>query len=166
MKIYLLRHGSAVDIGERGVGTDEERMLTKEGRESTAMVLRRLRKVCKPQQIWTSPLVRARETAEIAHEILRLQPEVAMLDHLRPGTDPAVVLRWLKTRTEDALMLVGHLPDLAILGTMLVAQSRTEGIVLKKAGVCCIEFEGVIGEGLGQLVWLVSPSLLSRTESY
>ncbi|MEI8138603.1 MAG: phosphohistidine phosphatase SixA [bacterium] len=166
MKIYLLRHGSAVSVGEQGVCTDEERMLTKEGRECTATVLRRLRKVCKLQQIWTSPLVRARETAEIASEILEPHVQVSTLEHLRAGADPARILRWLKTCTDDSIMLVGHMPDLAMLGSLLTLQVEAEGMALKKSGICCIEFEGQIKEGNGRLMWLVSPSFLSKIEDH
>ncbi len=164
MKIYLLRHGSAVNIGEQGVCTDKERMLTKEGRECTATVLHRLRKVCKPQQIWTSPLVRARETAEIAGEILEPHVQVSLSEHLEAGADPVRILRWLKTRTDDSIMLVGHMPDLAILGSLLTLQVPAEGMVLKKSGICCIEVEGPVKEGKGRLMWLISPSLLSKIE--
>jgi len=164
MKIFLLRHGSAFDIGECGANTDAERMLTKEGRDCTTTVLRRLRKVCQPQRIWTSPLVRARETAEIACEILEPAEPLSMLDHLRAGGDPSGVLRWLKTCTEESLMLVGHMPDLAILGSLLILRVEAEGMALKKSGVCCIEFEGAVKEGYGRLVWLVTPSLLSRLD--
>ena len=59
-------------------------------------------------------------------------------------------------------MLVGHMPDLAILVASLTLGVESEGIALKKSGVCCVEFEGRIGEGKGHLAWLVTPSLLSR----
>ncbi len=164
MQLFLMRHGSAFDIGERGVRTDAERMLTQEGRDCSATVLRRVSKVCKPQHIWTSPLVRARETAEIACEILVPSEPLSMLESLRSGEDPREVLNWLKTCTEDSLMLVGHLPDLAILATMLITRVEADGIILKKSGVCCIEFDGPLREGLGRLAWLVTPSLLERIE--
>ncbi|MEI6167594.1 MAG: phosphohistidine phosphatase SixA [bacterium] len=164
MKLYLLRHGSAVDIGEKGVSSDEERMLTREGRECTTTVLRRLRKVCRPQRIWTSPLVRARETAEIACEILSPPAPLSTLKSLSAGTEVDRILPWLKTCEEESLMLVGHMPDLAILAACLTMRVKTEAIILKKSGLCCIEFDGRIAEGKGQLVWLVTPSLLSRLE--
>ena len=164
MKLFLMRHGSAFDIGEHGVRTDAERMLTREGRDCTATVLRRLRKVCKPQHIWTSPLVRARETAEMACEILEPDEPLSTLDYLRSGEDQGGVLNWLKTRKEDSLMLVGHMPDLAILGTLLTLRVEAEGMILKKSGVCCIEFAGSVKEGIGRLMWLVTPSLLARID--
>lgn len=164
MKLYLLRHGSAFDIGERGVSTDEERMLTREGRECTATVLRRMRKVCRPHRIWTSPLVRARETAEIACEILKPAAPLSMLEELRAGADGSRLLRWLKTCEEESVMLVGHMPDLAILAASLTLRVKADAMALKKSGLCCIEFDGRMTEGHGRLVWLVTPSLLSRLE--
>jgi phosphohistidine phosphatase len=139
-------------------------MLTREGRECTETVLRRLRKVCRPQRIWTSPLVRARETAEIACEILAPPEPLAMLEQLSAGTDVGRILRWLKTCEEEAVMLVGHMPDLAILAACLTVQVKTDAIDLKKSGLCCIAFDDGIAEGKGRLVWLVTPSLLSRLE--
>jgi phosphohistidine phosphatase len=164
MKLYLLRHGSAVDIGEHGVTTDAGRMLTREGRECTATVLRRLRKVCRPHRIWTSPLVRARETAEIACEILKPSAPLATLESLKAGSDVARILTWLKTCEEESVMLVGHMPDLAILAACLTLGGMTDAIALKKSGLCCLEFDGRMTEGHGRLVWLVTPSLLSRLE--
>jgi phosphohistidine phosphatase len=165
MKLYLMRHGIAVTLGERGVGLDEERMLTDEGIEKTRSVMRALSKACRPQRVWTSPLVRARETAEIACEILRPSAPLSTLDILKPGTEPARIVRWLSGRKEDSLMLVGHMPDLALWAATLTARVAEESINLRKAGVCCLEFDGGIREGEGRLEWLVTPSLLSKIES-
>lgn len=160
MELYLLRHGSAVDIGEWGVRTDGERMLTRKGRECTEEVLRALREVCRPQGIWTSPLVRACETAEIAREVLAAEVPVKRLEFLLPGGNTVGLLQWLSSRKEDSLMLVGHMPDLAILAGSLTSGVESGGIAFKKSGVCCIVFEERIGKGKGQLGWLVTPSLL------
>jgi len=140
-------------------------MLTRKGRECTAEVIRALRNVCRPQCIWTSPLVRARETAEIAREVLATEAPLTSLEHLLPGRGAARLLRWLSTRKEDSLMLVGHMPDLAVLAASLALSVQSEGIALKKSGVCCIEFEKRIREGEGHLAWLVTPSLLSLAKT-
>jgi len=164
MKLYLLRHGEAVDIGECGVRTDGERRLTREGRECTSEVIRRVRNVCRPRRIWTSPLVRARETAAIAGEILTPDSPPSVLELLKAGAPPREIASWVRSCREDSLMLVGHMPDLARLAVWLTSGVMAEGLVLKKSGVCCIEFEGTVREKTGRLLWLVSPSLLSRLE--
>jgi len=162
MKLYLLRHGSAVDVGERNVRSDAARMLTREGRERTATMLHALRNVCNPKGVWTSPLVRARETAEIARDELGVSAPVTVLEFLQPGADATAVAHWLATRREDALMLVGHMPDLSLLASLLTAGIKAEGLAIKKSGVCCIEFDADVSVGGGSLAWLVAPSLLSR----
>lgn len=162
MNLYLMRHGAAFDIGERTVSTDEERMLTRKGRDSTAAVISALGNACRPERIWTSPLVRARETADIAARVLALGSPAARLASLIPGTDVSRVVKWLNSRRENALMLVGHMPDLSILATVLTSGVKEEGLALKKSGVCCIEFAGRPRAGCGRLMWLVTPPLLSK----
>ncbi len=160
MKVYLLRHGRAVAIGERGVLTDEDRRLTPEGRRVTQKMLRAIRETCRPCALWTSPLVRARETAEIARRTLGIRSKISILESLRPGTDPRTVVRWLRSRQEtSSIMLVGHMPDLAILAATLVFGVEQEGIAIKKSGVCCIGFKGPVAAGAGRLEWLMSPAL-------
>ena len=66
MKIFLVRHGIAVDLGEHGVKSDADRMLSTVGKrrvKDIALALKRLGAV--PERIASSPLTRARETAEI-----------------------------------------------------------------------------------------------------
>lgn len=164
MKLYLLRHGTAVDIGQKRVTSDAGRMLTREGRRDTRTILRAVRPVCRPDCIVTSPLVRARETAEIAHACLPGKPPLLLLDHLEPGGDMSGIVTWLRARREAAIMLVGHMPALGILASALVFGEKKERIILKKSGVCCIEFEAGLGTGKGRLAWLVSPVLIAGME--
>ena len=66
MLLYLVRHGIALDVDGRKVTCDEMRPLSSMGRERTARAARGLKRVAAlPDLVLTSPLVRARETAEI-----------------------------------------------------------------------------------------------------
>ena len=158
MKLYLLRHGKATAKG--GATVDANRTLTPGGRKCTEETLQSVRKSCQPNLIGSSPLLRALETAEIASRVLKVRELPLSLDCLRPGTTPAAVVRWLRTRETSAILLVGHMPDLAILAAYLVSGTPSGGIALKKSGLCCIEMKGKARRGAGRLEWLVTPSLL------
>lgn len=159
MKLYLLRHGQAHDLGERGALRDEDRRLTPAGADTTRAVLRAFRSLCHPAAIWSSPLSRAWETAAIACAELGLGGQPAILDCLKPADDPRLAADWLRERQGEDLMLVGHQPHLGLLAAQLVFGRPVAGIVLKKSGLCRIGFEGVIEPGAGRLEWLAPPPL-------
>jgi phosphohistidine phosphatase len=162
MDVYLMRHGPAVDIGENGVRRDSERMLSKDGRKRTELVARALTKAgVSPSRVFSSPLVRCVETAEAfirETETPDMEPE--LLDELAPGLDCGVVTAMLARQKCEEAMLVGHAPDMAELAWYWIAGSGGVGMEMKKAGACCVSFEGVPGKGKGVLLWLVKPSLL------
>lgn len=121
MELTLLRHGIPVEPGHWG-GDEGTRPLTPAGREQVRAVIRTLADSGRiaADEVWTSPLVRADETARIAAEELELSCHVSQglasgLDLLRslPATqgDPA---RW-----PARLLLVGHAPDLGYLVSAL-----------------------------------------------
>ena len=69
--IYIMRHGIAADLGAGGIIHDEDRPLTPEGRvkmQQAAEGIRRLE--LKFNLIFTSPLLRARQTAEVVADVL------------------------------------------------------------------------------------------------
>ena len=157
MEVYLFRHADAVDIGEAGATCDAERVLSDKGRKQAKMVAQALRAMgCQPEIIATSPLPRARETADIAGGILGCEPEI--LDLLAPGGgDLPELAGWIGRQKAGALMLVGHLPDLPDLGVYLASGSTAAGLSLKKAGVLCISMEPGASPGEGAIEWLIQP---------
>ena len=62
-------------------------------------------------------------------------------DILRAGTDAATIVQWLRERTEDRLMIVGHNPALSDLITLLVRAhaNRTADSRLEKRWDCRVE---------------------------
>ena len=97
MKVYLVRHGTAVNIGEQGVTTDAARMLSDEGRAKTGKAARGLSRVpdVTIERIVSSPLVRALETAEIFAKALGVKRMVESLPELAPGRSTEDVTAWL-----------------------------------------------------------------------
>jgi phosphohistidine phosphatase len=154
MHLYVIRHAEAVPLGEQGIRHDEERPLTPTG-EAQAEALSRAfgRLGVRLDALLTSPLVRARQTAE------RLATPSASLTEcpsLSPGRKKRQVLDRVRETKGEAVGIVGHNPDLSELVGWLVGDKHA-GIELDKSGVACVAFDGKASKGGGVLVWLVSP---------
>jgi phosphohistidine phosphatase len=116
LRHYLLRHGHA----EPGA-VDRDRPLSARGREEVRLLARRAAaRGVAVSAIRHSGLRRARETAEVLAAVLRPTHGVAALSGLEPEADPRGSRAWLERRTAPAL-LVGHLPHLARLASLLAA---------------------------------------------
>lgn len=150
MRLVLLRHAIAVER-EEWSDSDEERPLTEVGRKKLKGVLKAYRKRGGSHRvIYSSPLVRARQTAEIAARMLEARLE--FLSELEPGGH---AFAWLDRCPEPEPMLVGHEPDLAELAARCLGLRRPL-FEHKKAGMSCLQGE----PGQMQLLWLVTPKML------
>ena len=152
MKLYFLRHATASDIAT----SDEERALTREGREEARIAGAALARLgAKPGQILTSPLVRARQTADLAAAELRFSDEVAVFDELCNGRSTPVLLRALQQfEGTRELLLVGHMPSLAEHLAHLIGAANPSGLALGKGSIACIELAEPRA-GQGQLRWFL-----------
>jgi phosphohistidine phosphatase len=136
-ELYLIRHGLA---GERtNWPNDSERPLTEEGCQKTLKVARRLHRLgVRFDLILTSPLVRARQTAQILQEA-KLSRQIEEFTPLAPAGDLEDWVNWRSNsqynRSKSCLALVGHQPDLGNWAERLVWGSSQEKLVVKKAGV-------------------------------
>jgi phosphohistidine phosphatase len=155
VELLFLRHAHAGD-GATWEGDDDVRPLTEKGRrqaERTARLLAAAGVV--PDAVLSSPLARARQTAEIVAELLgarvRLEPRLGepldletLEDVLRDAGDPAKAL------------LVGHDPDFSDLVSELVGTP----IDVRKGTLVRVDAERPLEPGAGDLRWLVPPDLL------
>lgn len=161
MVLYVVRHGIAVDISEHGVERDEHRMLTPVGRARVAAAARGLRVLkCWPDRVISSPLVRARETAEILASKLTASARVETADELRPQGTPTSVVALLRRLGGESVMLVGHMPNVSELTAHLAGGDHETDIRFKKSAVACISCEGKPLAGAGTLEWLLQPKAL------
>jgi phosphohistidine phosphatase len=158
--VYLLRHGIAVAHGTPDI-PDDERPLTPKGEKRMREIGQGLRPLSLGlDKIVTSPLPRARRTAEIVADALGLADRLEESDALRADRTAAMIRDWLLGRPEKNLMLVGHNPSLSDLIGLLVAGAHAPQIVeLKKGGVAALVALPV--EGF-QLDWIGTPRLLRR----
>lgn len=141
MHIYLLRHGIAEDAGP-GV-SDHERALTAEGQKKLRRAMGAWRRlVAKPDVVITSPLRRARETAELFAEATRFSGALRVEEALVPNAATSLAISLLEAEVlsgTSAIALVGHEPHLGyLLGTLLTGHPR-QPIPLKKGMLVGVE---------------------------
>ncbi len=161
MKLYLMRHGLAIE--RETYVEDSHRPLTALGKKKTEQVVNQFQTLgLSFDLIITSPLVRAQQTAEILHDRFLNSP-LKVSAHLAPEGDLLKFLTWLAPhiKPEASLIVIGHQPDLGNWAEMLVYGKIQEGIILKKAGIIGLQLPD-LGEAVAysQLFWLTSPKLL------
>jgi phosphohistidine phosphatase len=154
-----LRHGIAVEPDE-WKGRDFDRPLTREGIERMEREARAIADLSlELDAIVTSPLLRARQTAEIVASQLKLRDEIVEDVRLAGGFDARRLSEILDDHDKaDAIMLVGHEP------TMSAAIGRSIGdasIELKKAALAGVVFADASATR-GTLICLIPPKVLSR----
>ena len=161
MELVFLRHGLAADRGE-WKGSDGDRPLTAEGVDRTKEVVRGLHALkVRPAIILSSPLLRARETAEIAKKGLITDAKVELADELAPSAAPDQLLARLADLADKPVVLcVGHEPHISTTISAMVSGKTAASFDVKKAGACCIRFTGIPIAGAGTLAWLLPPKFL------
>jgi phosphohistidine phosphatase len=161
VKVYLVRHAEAED--RRPGRRDEERALTAQGRSDFEQVVGGLAALgIQFDRILTSPLVRARQTAEILAGVLP-GPRPAELNALAPGGTFEDVFRALRDPGgESRIALVGHEPSLGALVSLAATGIASDGTPLKKGGVACLKFAGEPKPRGATLSWLLTPKQLRR----
>lgn len=159
MELYLMRHGIAAE--RQPQQDDAARPLTEQGRQKTLAIAQRLAGLSLHfDAILTSPLIRARQTADILRAA-GLSDTLAIEPLLSPGGLLETWLEQVGQQRGDRLMLVGHAPDLSHWAERLLWNATKETIVLKKAGIIGLSLPET-GSFLGhsQLIWLTPPRFL------
>ena len=160
MKLYILRHGEAAERGDPRYPNDADRPLTPKGARRTRALVRVLRRLdITFDVIFSSPLVRARETAEIVARGLCLQGGVELTEHLSPlGGAERLVHELDELRpTPESILLVGHEPDASRLISLLCTGGPHLSLTLKKGGLCRMEIESLRAGQCARLEWLMPP---------
>lgn len=166
--IFLMRHGIAADLGVGGVIRDADRPLTPEGRAKLQVLAEGMRRLdLKFNIIFTSPLLRARQTAEVVADVLELQHKVKVLESLAPGksligaeSGKAELFIEMGAHSFARALLVGHQPDLSELTSFMLTGNRNLNVEFKKGGLCAIEMTSIPPRGPGLLRWLLQPRQL------
>jgi phosphohistidine phosphatase len=162
MQLLVIRHAIAEDR-DGFTGDDAERPLTAKGRRRMRAGVRGLKRVVRRLDLLaSSPLVRARETADIVAEVYRNVPRVEVTE-LSPGAPPDAFLQWLAGQGDrQVVAVVGHDPMLSVLVTWLAAGRVEPGIELKKGAACLLDFPGPLAAGSGVLQWSLTPAQMRQ----
>ena len=158
-ELYLVRHAIAEERGDKWPD-DTKRPLTKQGIDRFAQAVKGLRAIdLTLDEVLTSPLVRARQTAEILAAGLKHPPTVKTLDALSPGHSPAAVVSAVgKVARRPRVALVGHEPDLGELAAYLIGAGKP--LPFRKGGVCRIDLLEESVTPQWTLVWFMPPRIL------
>lgn len=154
MRLYLVRHGKAVPVGD-----EWRRPLAPRGRRDVARVAACLEKAgYRVGRVLHSGRERARETAEILSAAIGPAGRVEEMRHgLQPEDSPEILARAAAGWNED-VMAVGHEPFMGRMLARLLCGDADAPLALVKTGtVVCVE-------GVGDrwcLRWMIGPKLLT-----
>jgi phosphohistidine phosphatase len=158
MLCYFLRHGPAADAATYS-GSDFDRPLTPDGSKRIAREAKALADL-KPEidAIVSSPLVRARQTAEIVAKELGLRDALHLDERVGLGFSAAQLEAVLRDYPTAQVMLVGHEPSMSLTVGELIGGGDVD---FKKGALACVELtrESPLR---GRLLWLAPPKLLTR----
>jgi len=155
MELYLVQHGQATSKDE-----DPARPLTESGREGVAWAARFAATAgVKPVVVYHSGKLRARQTAEILAFELGVREAPKVLQGLSPNDDPTAVAGMLDSLDSPA-MLVGHLPHLSGLCSLLVVSDPQLQVVRFRTG-------SIVGlakdeSGTWGVNWMLTPDVIPR----
>jgi len=164
VELILIRHAKAESRDAASWPDDDLRPLTAEGRAEQRAATRAMKKMgIKFGFLVSSPLLRARETADIVAKGYRWPEPPQIAEELGHGYSPGAVVKLLaKFPPDAAVALVGHEPDLSDLTAALATKDGKLSIAVKKSGVVGIEFEGPAEEGRGTLLYHLKPGHLRK----
>ena len=169
MNLLVIRHAIAEDKEAFAASgrSDDQRPLTESGRSKMRRAAEGLRLTCpRVAVLASSPLLRARETADIVAPAFRIA-RVELVEALRPDRPFEELTAWLRRRIapnhggeDGTVAIVGHEPHLSGLITWLMTSGTDSRIELKKGGACLLRFDRAPAAGEATLRWALTPSQL------
>ncbi|MCX6080201.1 MAG: phosphohistidine phosphatase SixA [Chloroflexi bacterium] len=161
MNLYLMRHAIAAEPD--GITADSQRALTEKGRSKLRLIASALGKLdLHFDLILTSPYLRARQTADLVANTLKVQSDcVFVSENLTPLDLGAQLVDEINTHEQvENLLVVGHEPTLSQLIGILVAGDASLGIQMKKGGLCKLLTGKLTYGRCATLEWLLTPAQL------
>lgn len=167
MQLLVIRHARAVSVKEFAkTGEDDDlRPLTGDGEERMRMGVAGLHRLVDELDVLaTSPLVRARQTAEIVAAEYD-GPAIVELDELRPGSPASHFVEWVQDAgSQETIAIVGHEKQLERLVGLILTGIAEPIARIKKGGAVMLELGGGrkrhAGLRSGELLWSLTPRQL------
>jgi phosphohistidine phosphatase len=163
VNLYLVRHAEAVPVGGR-ILRDADRTLSARGEEDSALMGRWLAGIDPDvDSIVTSPLVRAKRTAEILLREMSDHPALHVSEHLAPGFSHAPLLEELSALDRGGgIVAVGHQPDLSMFIAFLIADRAQVAVAMEPGAIAHLRVRTSAGRLESQLRWLLTPGTAQR----
>lgn len=161
MDLLILRHGEA---GRHSLSPgDSKRSLTSEGKQEITDLSNGLKSLeIKLDHVFTSPLLRAKQTAEIVAKSLKYKGRIEEIDSLKPeGSRLEFYTILSKLKQDSVVLVVGHEPCLSEMISDAISQSGCR-LNLKKAGMARIRVISTLPKIKGELRWLLTPKHLKK----
>ena len=161
MELLIVRHAIAFERDRQRWRDDAARPLSPVGIRQSRKAAAGMKEISKaPDRLLTSPLVRARQTAQILTDVAGW-PQAEEVHELSPGQSALAVLTLLGKDRSKRVAVVGHQPDLAALLTAcLLGEDGALAVDMKKNAVACVSFEDSARAGRAVLKWLATPRML------
>ncbi|MET1159633.1 MAG: phosphohistidine phosphatase SixA [Thermoprotei archaeon] len=150
--VCLVQHGEALPEE-----VDPNRPLSERGRRETEKIARFLASIgFKPDKIIHSTKLRARQTAEILAQYLKPDKGAEEVEGLEPKADPRIWAEKLDNTGENTIV-VGHLPHLSRLASLLLTGSEEKEIIrFRYSGIYCLEKT----ENNWRIIWALTPDII------
>lgn len=161
MDLYLVRHAIAAERGDGAFPNDDERPLTTEGIHKFRLAARGLSELgMKPGRIVSSPLLRAKQTAEILRDAVAKDVSITISPALTPHAEYGALIKAIAPYGDEEVAVVGHEPHLSGLASYLLVGGDSAVLEFKKGAVARLKFPERPAPGAGSLEWLIQPGAL------
>ena len=159
MELYILRHGLAGESGDPHYPDDSQRPLTAEGKRKMHQAAQGIKAMGITFDLaFTSPYLRARQTAEIVCSQLDCSDALKITKNLEPGRNPLKAIAEINESSliNNRVLIVGHEPFLSGLASLLVSGSNIPVLELKKGALCKLEVNELKYGRCAALLWLLT----------
>lgn len=166
MDIYIVRHGIAADLDSEIV-EESFRYLTIHGRNHCRIVAQRLKDMkVNFDAVFSSPLVRAVQTAEVFASVLKYDNEIKTAIELIGGSSFSRFLQFIKRHSHNkSIAIFGHAPDVNSFTFNLIKDNPIKDLQLnfKNSSVCKINFDPA--SETGKFEWFLNSDNMKLTEA-
>jgi phosphohistidine phosphatase len=161
MELLVVRHAIAFERDRGRWPDDAKRPLSPEGMRRSRRAAAGIARITRPPDVvLTSPLVRAKQTADILTDVAAW-PKAILCNELAPDVSPRDVLKVLQSRQEGLVAVVGHEPHLSgFVSECLLGDDRSLAIEIRKNSVVFLSFEKAPGAGKAALKGFATPRML------
>jgi phosphohistidine phosphatase len=158
-ELYLVRHAVAEERGDEWPD-DAKRPLSDDGASRMRKAARGLDRLgVTLDVVVTSPLVRARQTAELVAGAMNPKPPIVAAESLAPGgTYQEIIADLEKQARRTRIAIVGHEPGIGEFASRLIGSRHS--IEFKKGAICRIDVDALPPSGPGDLRWFMTTKIL------